>query len=95
MKTWTIIKSAQLKTVFLIPSFDIEQDWKENVILIHYRGCFPKFANGLHIKISIVQKVDEWPSISFAKMITSLGDEFAKGTAWSLIYFLKYAYFDI
>ena len=31
----------------------------------------------------------------FSKMIRSLGDHFGKRTAWSLIYFLNYAYFDI
>ena len=37
----------------------------------------------------------EWPVCSFAKMIHSWGNHFGKGTAWSLIYFLNYAYLNI
>ena len=59
------------------------------------RGCFPKFANGLNIKIGIVQKVYEWQSCSFAKMIFSIGDHFDKKTAWSHVYFMNYVYFDM
>ena len=59
------------------------------------RDWFPKFANGLNIKIVIVPKVYKWPSCSFAKMILSWGDHFDKKTAWSLIYFMNYVYFDI
>ena len=59
------------------------------------RGCFPKFANGLNIKIGIVQKVYEWPSCPFVKMIPWLENHFGKRTAWSLLYFLNYAYFNM
>ena len=33
------------------------------------RDCFPKFANGLNIKIGIAQKVYELWNCSFAKII--------------------------
>ena len=59
------------------------------------RGCFIIIWSGLNFKISIVQKMYEWPSWYFAKVILQLGDHFGKKTAWSLIYFLNYAYFDI
>ena len=48
------------------------------------RGWCPKFATGLYIIIGIVRKVFEWSTCYFAKR-----------TAWSLIYFLNYAYFEI
>ena len=60
-----------------------------------HRGCFPKFVNGLNIKIGIFQKVYEWPSCPFVKMIPWWENHFGKRTAWSLIYFLNYAYFDM
>ena len=59
------------------------------------RGWCPKFAPGLNIKIGIVQKVYEWSNCPFAKTIIWWGNPFGKRTAWSLTYFLNYAYFDI
>ena len=49
----------------------------------------------MNIKIGIVQKVYEGPGWYFAIMILQSGDHFGKRTAWSLIYYLNYAYFDI
>ena len=37
----------------------------------HTRGWSPKYATRLNIIIGIVQKVKEWPSCSFAKMMYS------------------------
>ena len=56
------------------------------------RGWVIIIWTGLNIKIDIVQKIYEWSSCSFAKMIPRLGNNFAKiCTAWSLIiYFLNY-----
>ena len=59
------------------------------------RVCLIIIWTGLNIKIGTFQKVYEWPSWFFAKMILQLGDHFEKRTDWSLIYFLNYAYFDI
>ena len=59
------------------------------------RGCLIIIWTGLNIKINIVQKVYEWSSCRFAKMMLWLEDHFGKKPAWSLIYFLNYAYFDI
>ena len=59
------------------------------------RGCLIKKWTGLNIKIDLVQKVYEWWSCSFAKMIVPSGTQVGKRTASSLIYFLNYAYFDI
>ena len=53
-----------------------------------YRDWFPKFENWQNIKIGIVQKIQEWPSCSFAKMILQLWGHFDKKTPWSLIYIL-------
>ena len=44
----------------------------------HCRDCFPKFANGLNIKIDIAQKVYELWNCSFAKMIVPSGENFGK-----------------
>ena len=46
-------------------------------------------------QIVLAQKVYEWPGCSFAKMMYSEGDPFGKRIAWSLLYFLNYAYYDI
>ena len=59
------------------------------------RGCPMIIWTGLNIKIGIVQKVYEWSSCPFAKMISRLENHYGKIPAWSLIYFLNYAYFDI
>ena len=50
---------------------------------------------GLISKVGKVQKVCEWSSCPFAKMIPPLVNHFGIKTAWLLIYFLNYAYFDI
>jgi hypothetical protein len=42
-----------------------------------------------------IQKVLKWPSCHFAKIIPSWDNHFGKRTAWSLIYFLNYAYLEI
>ena len=52
-------------------------------------GCPIIIWTGLNIKISKVQKVYEWWSCSFAKMIPWLNNHFVKISAWSLIYFLN------
>ena len=67
---------------------------------VSYTWCLHIFdfglrLNGLNIKICLVQKVYEWSNCSFAKMIFQWGDLFGKRTAWSLIHFLNYVYFDI
>ena len=59
------------------------------------KGWCPKFASGPNIIIDIVQKVYEWSSCRFAKMIPRFEDLFGKIPAWSLIYFLNYAYYVI
>ena len=59
------------------------------------RGWSPKFATGLNVMIGIDQKLSERPDCSFAKMMYYQGDHFGKRTAWSLLYFLNYAYYDI
>ena len=59
------------------------------------RGCLIIIWTGLNIKIGIVQKVYEWQSWYFAKMIVESGDYFGKRTASSLKHFLNYVYFDI
>ena len=51
------------------------------------RGCLIIIWTGLDIKIGIVQKVYEWSSCPFAKMIPRLENHFGKILAWSLIYF--------
>ena len=56
------------------------------------RGCSIIVWTGLNIKIDIVQKVYEWPSWYFTKMIFQSWDHFGKMTARSLVYFLNYAY---
>ena len=60
-----------------------------------YRGRPIIIWTRLNIKIGKVQKVYEWRSWYFAKMIVPSGNHFGKRTASSLIYFLNYAYFDI
>ena len=47
-------------------------------ILTVDRGCPIIIWTGLNIKISIVQKVYEWPSWYFAKMIVQIGNHFGK-----------------
>ena len=68
--------------------------WDFRVIFFG-RGCLIIISTGLNIKIGIIQKVYEWSSCPFAKMILLWGDHFVKTTALSLIYFLKNAYLDI
>ena len=58
-------------------------------------ACLIIIWTGLNIKIGIIQKLYEWPSWYFPKMILLMGNHFGKRTAWSLIYFLSYAYFDV
>ena len=78
------------------PSFKSYEPWDmANCILWYNIGCPIIIWTGPNIKIGIVQKVYEWWSCSFAKMIVQSGDHFGKRTAPSLIYFLNYAYFDI
>ena len=60
-----------------------------------YRGCPIIIWTGLIIKIGIVQKYMSDKAILFAKMIPRLDNHFGKILAWSLKYFLNYAYFDI
>ena len=49
-----------------------------------------------NLRIGIVQKAFERPGwFFFAKMILPIGDHFGKRTAWLLMYFLNYAYYDI
>ena len=63
--------------------------WNRSWILtLQCRDWFPKFANGLNVIIDIVQKVYEWSSCPFAKMILQLGGHFDRKTPWSLIYVL-------
>ena len=59
------------------------------------RGCPIIIWTGLNIKIGIVQKVYERSICPFFKMIPQLENHFGKKPVWSLIYFLKCAYFDI
>ena len=54
-----------------------------------------KFETGLNIIIAIVQKVSEWPSCPFAKMISLGVHPFGKTTVLSPYYFLNYGYYDI
>ena len=55
-----------------------------------YRGWVPKFATGLIYQIGHTSK-----SSPSAKMIPPWVNHFGKITAWSLIYFLNYAQYDI
>jgi hypothetical protein len=41
----------------------------QNIFVNENRDCFPKFANGLNIKIDIAQKVYELSNCSFAKIL--------------------------
>ena len=62
------------------------------------RGCLKIIWTGLNIKIGIVQKVYVTViKLSFCQNDPQLRLEknFGKITAWSLIYFLRYAYFDV
>ena len=59
------------------------------------RGCPISIWTGLNIKICIVKKLCEWSNCPFAEMILQLENHFGKKPAWSLIYFLNYAYIDI
>ena len=69
---------------------------KRNLIFFNLnRDWSPKFETGLNIIIGIVQKVKEWPSCPFAKMMYSWGNHLCKRKAWSLVYFLNCAYYDI
>ena len=60
-----------------------------------FRGWGSKFATRLNIKIDIVQKVYEWLSCPFAKMIPPWGNQFDKISDWSQIKLLKYGFFKI
>ena len=60
-----------------------------------HREWSPKFETGPNIIIGIVQKVLGGPSCSFVKMMYSYRNHFGTRTAWSLSYFLNYAYYDI
>ena len=59
------------------------------------RGWSPKFATVLKIIIDIVQKIKQWTSCPFARMIPLGVNYFGKRTAWSPSYFLSYTCFDI
>ena len=60
---------------------------KQTVFNVETRGWVPK--------LGIVKKLYKWSSCPLAKMIPALENNFGKITAWSLIYFLNYAKFDI
>ena len=64
-------------------------------MLTFFRGWTKKMYTGPNFKIGIVQKVYEWSSCPFAKMIILWENHFGKTTAWSLIHFLNYAYLEI
>ena len=64
-------------------------------LTIPTKGWCDEFDSRLNIIIGIVQKVYEWPSCHFTKLIPLWVHHFGKRTAWSLIYFLNYAYYDI
>ena len=49
-------------------------------VMIKSRDWFPKFVNGLNIKIDIAQKVYELWTYSFAKIIVPSGENFGKRT---------------
>ena len=59
---------------------------------LQYKGWRDEFDGRLNIIIGIVQKVYEWPSCLFTKLIPLWLHNYGKRTAWSLIYFLNYAY---
>ena len=86
--TWAIWATAVIWARF--PSRSRSQKY-----VSRNRGWSPKFATGLNIIIDIVQKVKEWPSCPFAKMISQWAHHFGKRTASSLLYFLNYFYYDI
>ena len=52
------------------------------------KGWFDEFETGLNIIIAIVQKVTK-------PFFCQNGDHFGQRTAWSLLYFLNYGYYDI
>ena len=60
-----------------------------------YKGWCDEFDSRLNIIIGIVQKVYEWPSSPFTKLIPLWVHHFGKRIAQSLIYFLNYTYYDI
>ena len=62
---------------------------------LHFKGWCDEFDSRLNIIIGIFQKVYEWPSCPFTKLIPPWVHHFGKRTVLSLIYFLKYAYYDI
>ena len=64
--------------------------WFPKYVWIVTRGWCIKFATGLNIIIGIAQKVYEWSSCPFAKIIPPWKNHFGKITAWSHIYFLNY-----
>jgi hypothetical protein len=66
-----------------------------NIVSFWRRDWSPKFATGLNIIIGIDQKIYLWQGCSLAKMMYSKGNHFGKRRAWSLLYFLNYAYYDI
>ena len=59
------------------------------------KGWSPNFATGLSVIIAIDQKIYEWQDCSFARIVYSKAGHFGKMTAWLLLYFLNYAYYDI
>ena len=60
------------------------------------RGCLIINWTGLNIKIGICSSKSIWVTkLVFCRNDSPTGDHFGKRTAWSLIYFLNYAYFDI
>ena len=73
--------------------------WYLNIdFLLRSRGWCIKFATGLNIIISLVQKVYEWPGWFLPKWFSNAlqwGDHFDKRTAWFFICFLNYVYYDI
>ena len=60
--------------------FKGEKEQQKIIVNNRYRGCLIIIWTGLisKIKKGIVQKVYEWPSWYFAKMILLLGDHFGK-----------------
>ena len=67
----------------------------KNAPLWSGKGWCDEFDSRLNIIIDIVQKVYEWSRCPLAEMIPWLENHFGKITAWSLIYSLNYAYYDV
>ena len=88
MTKWWAYKAAplQIYTVFnCVPLSTII-----SLYGLHLKSESKKQRQSTVVYLAIVQKVYEWSSCPFAKMILPLGDHFGKRTAWSLIYFLNY-----